>query len=224
MKIVNQLSQSRHGGIVFINSEAASRKDMTLAIAIMSEDQSELAILECEAPEVQKIKALLNAGFKPSFAKLKSGNYFVCQEDAAKSITESEAFEIDINEANVSTDLPNNSVTDPAPVKAKRPVVYKRKVVGMYNEATDELEIDEEYHIEDHEYLLTEPCDDMPYWEIEEDLEQIMAIDKKPVKEPERVTEACDMAEDYWMMRKDAKKTVTEACDMAIAASRFLNY
>ncbi|WP_368208338.1 hypothetical protein [Aeromonas sp. R4-2] len=204
MKIVKQLSQSRHGGIVFINSEAASRKDMTLAIAIMSKDESELAVLQCVAPEVDKMKALVAAGFKPSFAKLPSGNYFVCQQSAAKSITESEVFDVDsMNEANISTDLPNNSVTDPAPVKTKRPVVYKRKVVGMYNEATDELEIDEEYHIDDHEYLLLEPCDDTPYWEIEEDLEQIMAIGKKPVKEPERVT---------------------EACEMAIAASQFLNY
>lgn len=205
MKIVSQLTQSRHGGIVFINSEAASRRDMTLAIAIMSEDQSEIAILGCEAPEVQKIKALMDAGFKPNYAKLPSGNYFVCQQSAAKSITESEVFDVDsMNEANVSTDLPNNSVTDPAPGLAnKRPVVHKRKVVGMYNEATDELEIDEEYHIDDHEYLLLEPCDDMPYWEIEEDLEQLMAMDKKPAKEPERVT---------------------EACEMAIAASQFLNY
>lgn len=206
MKIVKMLSQSRHGGIVFINSEAASRKDMTLAIAIMSEDQSEIAILGCEAPEVQKIKALLDAGFKPSFAKLKSGNYFVCQQSAAKSITESEVFDVDgMNEASVSTDLPNNSVTDPAPVKGKRPVVCKhnRKVIGMYNEETDELEIDDEYHIEDHEYLLLEPSDDAPYWEIEEDLEQLMAMKDKPAKEPERVT---------------------EACEMAIAASQFLNY
>ncbi|MCH7377418.1 hypothetical protein MM182_18870 [Aeromonas sp. MR19] len=208
MKIVSQLTQSRHGGIVFINSEAASRRDMTLAIAIMSEDQSEIAILGCEAPEVQKIKALLDAGFKPSYAKLPSGNYFVCQQSAAKSITESEVevFDADsMNEANVSTDLPNNSVTDPAPGLAnKRPVIYKRKVIGLYNEATDELEIDDEYHVEDHDYLLLEPCDDMPYWEIEDgSLDSIMAMKDKTVKEPARVT---------------------EACEMAIAASQFLNY
>ncbi len=206
MKIVKQLSQSRHGGIVFINSEAASRRDMTLAIAVMSEDQSEIAILDSEHSEVMKIKALLAAGFKPNYAKLPSGNYFVCQQSAAKSITESEVFDVDgMNEANISTDLPNNSVTDPAPVKPKRPVVCKhnRKVIGMYNEETDELEIDDEYHIEDHEYLLLEPSDDAPYWEIEEDLEQLMAMKDKPAKEPEQVT---------------------EACEMAIAASQFLNY
>lgn len=201
MKIVKQLSMSRHGGIVFINAEAACRRDMTLAIGIMSEDKSELAITDCKAPEVDKLKALLAAGFKPSFIKDKFGNYFVCQEHEVSSVSES----VGMNEASVSTDLPNNSVTDPAPVKGKRPVVYKRKVIGMYNEETDELEIDCEYHKDDHEYLLTEPSDDAPYWEIEEDLEQLMAMDQKPVKEP-------------------IKKPVTEACDMAIATSQFLNY
>lgn len=206
MKIVKQLSQSRHGGIVFINSEAASRRDMTLAIAVMSEDQSEIAILDSEHSEVMKIKALLAAGFKPNYAKLSSGNYFVCQRDAAKSITESEVFDVDgMNEANISTDLPNNSVSDPAPVKQRRPVVSKRKVIGMYNEETDELEIDEEYHLEDHDYLLLEPCDESPYWEIEdEELAKIMAMKDQPAKEP--------------------KQRVNEACDMAIAASNFLNY
>ena len=195
---MKQLSMPRHGGIVFINAEAACRRDMTLAIGIMSEDKSELAVLDCRADEVDKLKALLAAGFKPSFIKDKFGNYFVCQEHEIS---------VGMNEANVSTDLPNNSVTDPAPVKGKWPVVNKRnrKVIGMYNEETDELEIDEEYHIEDHEYLLTEPSDDAPYWEIDEDLEQLMAMDQKPVKEP-------------------IKKPVTEACNMALAASQFLNY
>lgn len=201
MKIVQQLTRSRHGGIVFINSAAASRKDMTLAVAIMSEDKSELAILECEAPEVNKLKALLAAGFVPSLAKLDSGNYFICQKSEVGSVTES----VDLKEANVSTDLPNNSVSDPAPVKQRRPVVYKRKVIGMYNEETDELEIDEEYHSEDHDYLLLEPCDESPYWEIEDEgLDKIMAMKDQPAKEP--------------------KQRVNEACDMAIAASNFLNY
>lgn len=203
MKIVKELTRHRHSGIVFINAEAACRRDMTLAIGIMSEDKSELAVLDCRADEVDKLKALLAAGFKPSFIKDKFGNYFVCQEHEVSSVSES----VGMNEASVSTDLPNNSVTDPAPVKGKRPVVNKRnrKVIGMYNEETDELEIDEEYHIEDHEYLLLEPSDDAPYWEVDEDLEQLMAMDKKPVKEP-------------------IKKPVTEACDMAIATSQFLNY
>ncbi len=201
MNIVKQLSMPRHGGIVFINAEAACRRDMTLAIGIMSEDKSELAVLDCRADEVDKLKALLAAGFKPSFIKDKFGNYFVCQEHEVSSVSES----VGMNEASVSTDLPNNSVTDPAPVKAKRPVVYKRKVIGMYNEATDELEIDCEYHKDDHEYLLTEPSDDAPYWEIDEDLEQLMAMDQKSVKEP-------------------VKKPVTEACNMALATSQFLNY
>lgn len=201
MNIVKQLSKPRHGGVVFINHEAASRKDMTLAIGIMSEDKTELAILESEAPEVKKIKALLDSGFVPSFAKLESGNYFVCQQ-AEKSMSES------INEANVSADLPNNSVTDPAPVKTKRPVIYKRKVIGLYNEETDELEIDEEYHTEDHEYLLLEPCDESPYWEVEDgSLDSIMAMKDKPVKEKQ-------IKESFF----------TDYDDIVLATSKFLNY
>lgn len=206
MNIVKNLSKPRHGGIVFINSDAASKKDMTLAVAIMSEDRSELAILECEAPEVKKLLALIEAGFMPSFAKLASGNYFVCQKDMAEQVNES------MNEANVSTDLPNNSVSDPAPVKTKRPVVYKRKVIGLYNEETDELEIDDEYHVEDHDYLLLEPSDESPYWEIEDNsLDGVMDIKNKTVKESKLVTES-------------GQVIVTEACAMAFAASNFLKY
>ncbi|HDX8431746.1 TPA: hypothetical protein RQN22_001823 [Aeromonas dhakensis] len=203
MKIVKQLTKLRHGGIVFINSSAAMRKDMTLAIAIMSEDQTELAILESEALEVMKLKALLSAGFMPSFQKLESGNYYVCQKCEVSSVTDG------INEANVSADLPNNSVTDPAPVKTKRPVVYKNKVVGLYNEETDELEIYEEYHKEDHDYLLLEPNDENPYWEIDEDLEQIMSLNKQPVKEPERQIKECFFS---------------DSDDIVLATSKFLNY
>ncbi|WP_447835395.1 hypothetical protein, partial [Aeromonas salmonicida] len=155
----------------------------------------------CVAPEVDKFKALLAAGFVPSFAKLESGNYFVCQQ-AEKSMSES------INEANISTDLPNNSVTDPAPVKTKRPVIYKRKVIGLYNEETDELEIDEEYHTEDHEYLLLEPCDESPYWEVEDgSLDSIMAMKDKPVKEKQ-------IKESFF----------TDYDDIVLATSKFLNY
>lgn len=211
MKIVEQIPEWRHKGVVFINYAAASTNDLTLSIGMISKDEQEFAFAKCEAPEVLKMRALIEAGFMPSFAKLASGNYYVCQKAEASSVTEC----IHMNEANVSTDLPNNSVTDPAPVKTKRPVVYKRKVIGMYNEATDELEIDEEYHAEDHDYLLLEPCDETPYWEVEDDsLEQVLSIknkEVKTVKESKLVTESGQII-------------VTEACSMAIAASKFLNY
>lgn len=215
MKIVEQLTNSRHTGLVFINHSAAAVKDLTQAIGIISQDGKEISFAECEAgtaPEVDKMRALLAAGFMPTFAKLSSGNYYVCQKAEASSVTECIHMNEAINEANVSTDLPNNSVTDPAPVKTKRPVVYKRKVIGMYNEATDELEIDDEYHAEDHDYLLLEPCDETPYWEVEDDsLEQVLSIKNKTVKESKLVTESGQII-------------VTEACSMAIAASKFLNY
>ncbi|AZU48381.1 hypothetical protein E4625_09715 [Aeromonas hydrophila] len=176
MKHVQQLSKPTHKGIVFINYAAATKRDMTAAVAIVSDDMTELAILDSDHPEVIKLRALLAAGFKPSFGKLESGNYYLCQKAEADD---------SMNEAVVSSDLPNNNANDPAPV-SKRPVVYKKRVIGFYDESTDELEIDDEYHIENHDYLLTEP-EDKSHWEIEEDseLDRIVTKPSEPQLQPQ---------------------------------------
>ncbi|HEH9416043.1 TPA: hypothetical protein SIA31_000007 [Aeromonas sobria] len=159
MNIVKSIA-SGHGGLVFIDLLAAEKRDLTQVVGRFDKSTNSLVVLDAECPKCKKVAALVREGWKPAFVAV-GPNWYICQNavagDAATSVTE----------AVVSTELPNNSASDPAPAKSKRtPVVFRSRIVGMMED--DEFYLSDEFEAAtDFDYDIYQD-DGEPYYCIDE--------------------------------------------------------
>ncbi|AGM44170.1 hypothetical protein [Aeromonas hydrophila] len=170
MNIVKSIA-SGHGGLVFIDLLAAEKRDLTQVVGRFDKSTNSLVVLDAECPKCKKVAALVREGWKPAFVAV-GPNWYICQNAVAGDAA------ISVSEAVVSTELPNNSASDPAPAKSKRtPVVFRSRVVGMMED--DEFYLSDEFAAaSEFEYDIYQD-DGEPYYCIDEiDSDGVQTLDR----------------------------------------------
>ncbi|MFG7352944.1 hypothetical protein ACGMNB_18405 [Shewanella oncorhynchi] len=146
MKIVKQLSNASHGGLVFFDEYSAKQRNLSNVVGRYDKDTDELLLLIHGDAITTKIRALIDCGVHTKMIAV--GSNYYCSFDGRDNEP--------VTEAVVSTDLPT-TIDSPAP-KVRR-VIYKDQCVGVME--NDEFYLDPDFELAlDHEFEFYDEGDD----------------------------------------------------------------
>jgi hypothetical protein len=154
MKIVKQLSNASHGGLVFFDEYSAKQRNLSNVVGRYDKDTDELLLLIHGDAITTKIRALIDCGVHTKMIAV--GSNYYCSFDGRDNEP--------VTEAVVSIDLPT-TIDSPSP-KVRR-VIYKDQCVGVME--NDEFYLDPDFESAlDHEFEFYDLDDDSDIY-IDED-------------------------------------------------------